>query len=226
MSLVAAVRHVLSVRTNVVLIASSALGYFFLAGVEIFGVEFVKGQYGIGQVKANGLLLVVGVGAIAGVLIGGTLSDSLLRRRHLNARITVSALAATTTIVLFIPAFITRSAGAALPYLLFAALALSAQNPPLDAARLDIMPARLWGRAEAVRTLVRAIAVALAPLLFGATSDYVFGGGHSGLQWTFVVMLVPLAVSAFLLFRARHTYPGDVAAAAASVARGSSASSQ
>jgi len=226
MSLAAAIRHVLRVRTNVVLIASSALGYFFLAGVEIFGVEFVKGQYGIGQVTANGLLLVVGVGAIAGVLLGGTLGDFFLRRRHLNSRITVSALSATATIVLFVPAIITRSAGFALPYLFFAALALSAQNPPLDAARLDIMPARLWGRAESVRTLVRAVAVALSPLLFGAVSDYVFGGGRSGLQWTFAVMLVPLAVSAFLLFRARRTYPGDVAAAAASAHRGASTSSQ
>ena len=78
------------------------------------------------------------------------------------------------------------------------------------------MPPRLWGRAESVRTLVRAVAVALAPLLFGAISDYIFGGGHSGLQWTFLVMLVPLALSSYLLFKALRTYPGDVAAASAS----------
>jgi len=216
LGLVAAVRHVLQVRTNVVLIASSALGYFFLAGVQIFGVEFVKGQYGIGQIEANGLLLIVGAGAIVGVLAGGALSDRLLRRRYLNSRITVSALATAATVVFFVPALFTRSAGAALPYLFLAVITLSAQNPPIDAARLDIMPPRLWGRAESVRTLVRAVAVALAPLLFGAISDYVFGGGRSGLQWTFVVMLVPLAVSALLLFKALHTYSGDVAAASAS----------
>jgi len=60
-----------------------------------------------------------------------------------------------------------------------------------------------------------ALAQALAPLLFGAVSDHVFGGGRSGLQWTFVVMLVPLGASAYLLWRARLTYPGDVATAAA-----------
>src|SRR5207253_8681918 len=65
---------------------------------------------------------------------------------------------------------------------------------PLDAARLDIMPALLWGRAESVRTLLRSLAQALAPLIFGAVSDHVFGGGRSGLQWTFVVMLVPLEI--------------------------------
>ena len=73
------------------------------------------------------------------------------------------------------------------------------------------MPPALWGRAEAVRTFLRSLAMALAPLLFGAVSDYVFGGGRSGLQWTFIVMLVPLGASAWLLFKARLTYPQDVA---------------
>jgi MFS family permease len=81
----------------------------------------------------------------------------------------------------------------ALPYLTSACFFLAAQNPPLDAARLDIMPPLLWGRAEAVRTLLRSLAIALAPLLFGAVSDYVFGGGRSGLQWTFAIMILPLA---------------------------------
>jgi hypothetical protein len=78
------------------------------------------------------------------------------------------------------------------------------------------MPPLLWGRAESVRTFLRSLAQALAPLLFGAASDHVFGGGRSGLQWTFVVMLVPLAASAYLLFVGRRTYPRDVATAAAS----------
>jgi hypothetical protein len=64
---------------------------------------------------------------------------------------------------------------------------------------------------------MRTAAQALAPLLFGAVSDYVFGGGRTGLQWTFTVMLLPLAGSAFLLFTALRTYPRDVATAAASV---------
>ena len=60
MSLPVAVRYVLRVRTNVALIVSGACGYYFLAGIETFGVEFVRGQYGTGQVLANFLLLVVG----------------------------------------------------------------------------------------------------------------------------------------------------------------------
>jgi MFS family permease len=216
MGLIRATRYILSIRTNVVLIVSSACGYYFLAGVQTFGVEFVTKQYGIAQVLGTLVLLVVGAGAIVGVLAGGAIGDRLLRRGYLNGRILVSAISATAAVVLFLPAIFARSAVTALPYITLAALALSAQNPPLDAARLDIMVPLLWGRAEGVRTFLRTTAQALAPLLFGAVSDYVFGGGRSGLQWTFVVMLVPLGASAWLLYRALGTYPRDVATAAAS----------
>jgi MFS family permease len=216
LGLLDAARHILRVRTNLVLIAASACGYYFLAGVQTFGIEFAKKQYRIDQALANVLLLVVGAGALLGVLAGGSVGDWLVRRRHLNGRILVSAFTAAAAAILFAPALLTRTSLTAVPYLMGAAFALSAQNPPLDAARLDIMPPRLWGRAEAIRSVLRALAQALAPLLFGAVSDYVFGGGRAGLQWTFVVMLVPLGASAALLFKALGTYPRDVATAAAS----------
>jgi predicted MFS family arabinose efflux permease len=206
---------VLRVRTNVALIVSGACGYYFLAGVETFGVEFVRGQYGVGQVLANLLLLVIGAGAVVGVLAGGPLGDALLHRGRISGRVTVAAVAATATVLLFIPALLTRSALTALPYVVLAAVALSAQNPPIDAARLDIMPAWLWGRAEGVRNFVRTGAQALAPILFGVVSQYVFGGGDSGLRWTFWVMMIPLSASAVFLFAAGRRYPVDVATAAA-----------
>jgi MFS family permease len=219
LNLIAATRYILSIRTNVILILASACGYYFLAGVQTFGIEFTTHQYGIDQALANVLLLVVGIGAIAGVLAGGAIGDLLVRYRWLNGRILVATIAAAAAVAFFIPAIFTHSAKTAVIYLMFAAFAISAQNPPLDAARLDIMPPLLWGRAEGVRTFLRTAAQALAPLLFGAVSDYVFGGGGTGLQWTFAIMLVPLAASAYFLFRGLSTYPRDVATAAATAAR-------
>jgi MFS family permease len=215
MGIIEALRYVLAVRTNVVLIISGACGYYFLAGVQTFGTEFVGGQYHIGQVAANLLLLIVGVGAVVGVLLGGPASDALLRRGHLSARVTTAAVAATIATVMFIPALVTHSALAALPYVMLAAAGLTAQNPPIDAARLDIMPPWLWGRAEGVRTLLRTGAQALAPVLFGAVSDHIFGGGTVGLRWTFVVMLLPLAAGAVFLYGAQRLYPTDIATASA-----------
>jgi hypothetical protein len=183
--------------------------------VQTFGVEFVTRQYAIDQALGTLVLLVVGIGGVIGVLAGGAIGDLLLRRGVFTGRILVSAIAAAIAVVLFVPAIFTHHATMALPYIVFAALALSAQNPPLDAARLDIMVPLLWGRAEGVRTFLRTLAQALAPVTFGGVSDYVFGGGRAGLQWTFLLMLIPLAGSAYFLFRALATYPRDVATAAA-----------
>jgi hypothetical protein len=77
------------------------------------------------------------------------------------------------------------------------------------------MPALLWGRAEGVRTFLRTAAQALAPLIFGGVSD-LLGGGRMGLQYTFIVMLLPLTASGVVLLRGLRTYPKDVATAAAS----------
>ena len=220
MGLLAATRYVLSIKTNVAIILASAGGYYFLSGVQTFGVEFVTKQYGIAQALSTLVLLVIGAAGVLGVLAGGALGDFLLHRGYLNGRILVSAIAATVAVILFVPAVFTRSPLAALPYISLAAFALSAQNPPIDAARLDIVHPLLWGRAEAIRTFLRTLAQAFAPLLFGAVSDYVFGGGRSGLQWTFAIMLLPLAASAYFLFRALRTYPRDVATASASARAG------
>jgi MFS family permease len=209
MGLVAAVRYVLAVKTNVVLILASALGYYFLAGVQTFGVEFVRQHYHVNAALANLLMLAIGAGAVVGVLAAGPLSDSWLRRGRLSSRVLVAAVAATATVLFFIPALLTSSLVTALPYVILAAAALSAQNPPIDAARLDIMPPGLWGRAEGIRTFLRTLAQSLAPLLFGFVSDSV------GLQDTFLIMLFPLAASAYFLFRGLRTYPTDVATAAA-----------
>jgi len=214
MGFIAAARYVLHVRTNVALIISGACGYYFLAGVQTFGVEFVHAQYHVDQVLANLLMLVVGGGAAAGILVAGPLGDRRLRNGHLKGRLQVAAFASVAAVALFIPALVTHSSFTALPYIVLAGAALSAQNPPIDAARLDIVPAALWGRAEGIRTFVRTGAQALAPLVFGAVSDLLSGGHpYSGLRWTFVIMLLPLSASAFFLFRSMRTYPRDVAAA-------------
>jgi MFS family permease len=218
MNIAAAARYVLSIRTNVILIVSSACGYYFLAGVQTFGIEFSTHQYGIASAVADVLLLLVGIGAVVGVLAGGAVGDALLRRGVLSARLLVPAVAAGATVILFVPPLFTDSPVTAVPYLAAAAFALSAQNPPLDAARLDVVVPRMWGRAEGIRTFLRTLAQALAPLVFGAVSDYAFGGGHNALKWTFVVMLVPLAASCVVLVRGVRSYPRDVATAAASTA--------
>ena len=213
LSLPKAVVRVLSVRTNRVLVIASALGYFFFSGVRGFAVEFAQRQYHIGQAMASTLVLLLGIGSLIGVLWGGRVADSLMRRGRVAARVEVPGVTVLLSAVLFVPAFLTGQVLVAAVLLGLATMCLGAANPPLDAARLDIMPSSLWGRAEAVRSLLRDVGDASAPLLFGIASSSVFRD-ETGLRDTFLISLVALcAAGTVALAVARRTYPHDVAAA-------------
>ncbi len=230
LSLPAATRWVLRVPTNRVLILASALGYFYLTGVETFGLVFLRGHFGLSASVATLLLSLLGAGALAGVLGGGRVADRLVRSGDINGRITVGAVAALAAAALFLPALISHSLVLSMPLLVLASAAFAARNPVLDAARLDVMHHRLWGRAEAVRTVLRRLMVATAPLLFGFLADRLASGAPpgtgqrgfgasasaSGLESAFLILLVTLLLSGILTLRARGSYPSDVASAIAS----------
>jgi hypothetical protein len=171
-------------------------------------------------------------GALVGTLAGGRLTDALLRRGHLGARVYVPAVCYLGAAVLLVPGILGTAVTPALWFDVGGAALLSAANPGLDAARLDIMPAGLWGRAESTRTFVRSIAQAGAPLAFGGLSDLIAGiapeqsppGTHPGaispaatrgLEITFLIMLSALILAGVFLIRALRTYSRDVATAAA-----------
>jgi MFS family permease len=229
-----AVRYVLRVRTNVVIIVASSLGYFFFDGLRSFAIIFATGHYGIGKPMATFFIVIIGGGALAGIYVGGRLADRLLRRGHIRGRIIVPVVCLFALTPALAPGFAATSIAVALPLLVVGGFLLGSPLPPLDAARLDIIHPRLWGRAEGVRTVLRSILQAAAPTAFGYVSQYVFGGpgssatnGSSGssanaanataLEYTFLVFLIPLIIAAFLALFALRTYPRDVATAAASV---------
>jgi MFS family permease len=216
------------------LIIGSSLGYFYDAGLQTFALLFVRGHYHTSQVEAELVLGLLVVGAIVGTLISGRLTDALLRRGVLGVRVYMPALCYFGATVLFIPGILATSVSGGLWFDVAGAALVQAANPPLDAARLDIMPAGLWGRAESTRTFLRSLAQALAPVLFGGVSQLVSGfvpnqtpvGTHHvpaishsaevGLEVTFLIMLATLGAAGVFLWMSRRTYPRDVATAAAS----------
>jgi hypothetical protein len=214
-SLLWAVLYVLRIPSNVVLIVSSAFGYFFFAGLRAFGVEFLELGFDVGHFGAIGLMAAIGAGAIAGVYAGGRLGDLLLARGRLRGRVWVAAVAYLASAAAFLAGLLAERGWLELTCFGLAALALGAVNPPLDAARLDIMHPALWGRAEATRMTLRKVAEAGAPVLFGFVAGHVFGGGEGGLRDAFLLMLVPLFLSGAIAAIALRTYPRDAATAAA-----------
>ncbi|MGH3492622.1 MAG: MFS transporter, partial [Sciscionella sp.] len=61
-SLREAIRYVLSIPTNRMLIVASALGYFYFAGLRTFAVEYLRNRFDLGQAVASVLLVVLGAG--------------------------------------------------------------------------------------------------------------------------------------------------------------------
>jgi sugar phosphate permease len=211
-------KYELSVPTTRVLIIASALVYFYFSGLRAFAIVFVTGHFGISRSTAVTLALVVGLCAVGGVIAGGRISDTLLDRGRFNARILVAPVALLLTVGLFIPPITIPSLAVGLPLICLAAASLAAANPPLDAARLDIMPPQLWGRAESTRQFLRGLFEAAAPTAFGFLSTRIAGGSTKGLEWTLLLMLVSLLLGAGVTLFALRTYKRDVATAAASVA--------
>lgn len=211
-----AIGYLLRIPSYSLLIAASALGYFLFSGIRAFGIIYFTEHYAISRSALSALILVVGIGAIAGVLLGGRISGWLLGRGWLDARIIVPGVALFTAVLFIAPAVWTTNAVIGITLLTFGAAALAAANAPIDAARLDIIHPRLWGRAESGRMAVRAGLEGGAPVLFGLISKEL-GAGAIGLERTFLLMLIPALLAASLAIPARRTYPRDVATAAASV---------
>ena len=233
LGLVESIRYILSIPTNVLMIISSSLGYFFFSGLSTFALLFVKGRYHANQAEAELVLGLLVAGAMIGTLVSGRVTDALLRRGVLEVRVWVPALCYFGAAALLIPGLLGSHLTPAIWFDVAGASLLSAANPPLDAARLDIMPAGLWGRAESTRTVARSLAQALAPLVFGGLSQLIAGiapaqapvGTHApeispsaarGLEISFLLLLGTLVAAGVFLLRARYTYPRDVATAAAS----------
>jgi len=227
-----AVKYVLSLPTYRMLIVASALGYFYFTGLRTFVVVFMRGHFGLSQTASSTFVVVIGLGAIAGVLATGYFADRMVAKGRVSARMSVGAGAYFLAVAALVPAMLVPKLGMAAPFMFIAAGGLGGAFPPVDAARLDVMHSRLWGRAEGVRSTIVYLAQAASPPLFGWLSSLLGGhggaglgsaggasGGQSGggnLDATFMVMLVPLLAAAVVLLVGARSYPRDVATAVAS----------
>ncbi|MGH8274969.1 MAG: MFS transporter, partial [Gammaproteobacteria bacterium] len=186
-------------------------------------------HFNLSQAAASAILVASGLGAVAGVLLVGRIADRLIKRGHFRARIWMAAIAFVAAVVFLVPGFLVSSLCAAAILFFVGAVFVGGVNPPMEAARLDVMHSRLWGRAESVLSSLRYAFVAIAPLAFGYLSTIFGGTGHAlgragakhaqsgaGLGPTLALMLVALLGAGIALFCALKFYPRDVATAFAS----------
>lgn len=216
------VRYVLRVPTNLVLIIASALGYFYFAGLRTFAVEYLNQWYGASHSEAIGLVMLLGIGALTGIVLSGRIADRMIQRGHPRARIVTAILGYFGTVALLLPGLLVGQLWLAMIFFVVGGAALGGINPPLDSARLDIMLPGLWGRAGSVRAVLRKAGEAAAPFAFGVLAETVFGDravAGSGLHVTFLVLLGVLVLGGLVALIALETYVRDVATADANAAR-------
>ncbi len=132
MSLWAATRYVVRVRTDVIVLISRAIGDYFLAGVGTFGVIFATRQYGLSQGFADLAILGVGIGALLGYLVAGRAGDAVLARRHLNGRLWLGALGYIVVPLPLYFAFRTHTVAVALPLFAAGAFLVAGAGPLLE----------------------------------------------------------------------------------------------
>lgn len=203
-SLLEAFRIVLATRTVVIVIVASCVGYFFFAGVRTFAVTFTVKHYGVSQSVADLLLLLLGLGAAGGLVVGGRVGDRLTESGRSGARLSVAAGEFAAAAGLFALALFVQPLALALPFYVAGSATLTAASPMLDAIRLDVVAPDLWGRAESVRTTTQIAFEAVAPLGFGLVADTFGGsGGGRGLQLAFLVSLPLLLANGLILLLAR-----------------------
>jgi predicted MFS family arabinose efflux permease len=208
--------YLLRVPSYRLLVIASMLAYSFFSGMRGFAMIYFTEHFGLARWIVIFLVIVVGAGAMAGLVVGGRFSERLLDRGSIKGRVTVPAIAVFIAVPLLGIGIWTTNLWLGLAGLTAGAMSLAAALAPMDAARLDIVHPRVWGRAEAGRMAIRSLFEGAAPLLFGAVSLWL-GGGDSGLMWTFLIMLIPTAGAGFFVWPVRRAYPRDVATAAESV---------
>ena len=207
--------HCLKIASYRRLVLASALIYFFFSGVRAFGMLYFAHHLHLSHQMVMMTLLIIGAGALAGVIGGGQLSGALIARGRLTTRVLVPAISLFVTLPFLGFGIWLRNPWLAIGLLTVGAAALGVGIAPIDAARLDVVNAPLWGRSKSGRAALRYLFEGAAPILFGAISG-LFGAAQSPLMWTFLIVLSSLLAAGAICVPLRRSYPRDVATAAAS----------
>ncbi|QER45455.1 MFS transporter [Acidithiobacillus caldus] len=214
-------RTILSIPSNVIFISASSAGYFYFTGLMAFGVLYLTQRFGLNTMSASLIFVGIGLGGVGGVIASGWLADYLLRRGIITARVWVTGISFLLTIPFFFLALQTSHNWLEIT-LLFSELQHWARQIPLWMRRASTSCIRAFG--DVPKESVSPCVIFWRPrhpLAFGWVSEYfpeqschLAQCRHGyGLQISFQIFLVLLAVATILLLIATHTYPRDVATA-------------
>lgn len=198
-----ATREIVKVKTMWIVYFASAVGEFFMSGVGLWAPTFFRRYHGLNAAAAGGLVALLAMSTVAGILTGARLGDHMFVSDPAH-RIRLAGFSTIASFGALFVAFRFDELPLVIPFFLVAGFLIGVPMAPLGAVALDVIVPQLRGRASAVRSVLRVVSTASAPLLFGYLSD--LHGLRSALLLT---MPVTLLAGAILLFAVR-TYGGDM----------------
>lgn len=210
-----ALRHLMRIPSMWFGTLSLTVSQLLLYGLSFWGVTYFERVHHLGPALAGLLSTVLGAGSAIGVLAGGFLSDRLLRRGHVNARLYVVAYGSIAATLVLAPAFASSSLLLGAPLIFLGGIMLTLPIAPAEALCTDVVPPELRGRGAMVRQVVRTASYA-GPYLIGVVSVAITSHSASasttvGLHWALVAVCPLYALGGLIMLAGVRHYPRDIA---------------
>jgi MFS family permease len=210
-----AMRHLMRIPSMWFGTLSLTVSQLLLYGLSFWGVTYFERVHHLGPALAGLLSAVLGAGSAIGVLAGGFLSDRLLRRGLVNARVHVVAYGSIAATLVLAPAFASTNLWIGAPLIFLGGIMLTLPIAPAEALCTDVVPPQLRGRGAMVRQVVRTASYA-GPYLIGVVSVGITAHSESestalGLHWAIVAVCPLYALGGLIMLAAVRHYPRDIA---------------
>lgn len=200
-----AIREVARIRTLWVLFLARGATEFLMSGLSTWAVSFFRRYHDLSAAGAGGVTALLAIGAVAGIVVGSRIGESMVKRGQPGRRIWLSAWSSVLTLVVIVPAFASGSLIVAVPFFLATGFLIGVPMAPLEAVAIDIVVPQLRGRASAVRAVLRVGVTASAPAVFGLLSD------AYDLRVAILVLSPTVLLGGLATFAATRSYETDAA---------------
>ena len=136
----------------------------FFGSIGTWSPSFFVRYHDMSISQAASALILLALGGLAGALLSGWLADYLTFRGFRAGRVLVAAAARLLALPLFVLTFVLASTPFMLVAFTLAAMCLVAPQAPINAARADVLHARLRGRGPSLDVVLQSVRSAIAPI--------------------------------------------------------------
>lgn len=201
----AVVREVNRLRSWRMVVIGIAVTGVAGGGLGTWGITYFKRTFHLSSVGVGALVPIIGAGAFLGVLAGGFLTDWLLHRGMVRARVVITGVGFGGAGVLYCLAFSTTRLALAATLLGIGSTLAAIPTGPMYAAMMDVVPSPIRSQASAAANVLMACGAVGAVLTGGLSTLF------DNLRLALLAVSPFYILGAVLVMMACRTYVSDVA---------------